>query len=268
MYINQMFIPKFKSHQRSQLHMAPKYITIHSTGNPSSYAKGEASYACNRNDGRSVSYHFVVDEKTIIQIIPTNEVAWHAGDGGKGVGNRQSIGIEMCETGDREIVINNTIWLVKKLMDEFNIPIANIVQHNHWSGKDCPRILRNPLYIKNGIDWEYFIKLLKKADDGDEMVKPKIINLFGKDVSVDSIFKEDKNYVSLREVFEKTGFKVTVREDGTPVIAFKDVNLSYKGVDVALSGSNINGTNYVSLREMVGLLKHKVDWKDNKVIIE
>ena len=68
--------------------------------------------------------------------------------------------------------------------------------------------------------------------------------------------------------FEKAGFNVTVREDGTPVIAFKDVNLSYKGVDVALSGSNINGTNYVSLREMVGLLKHKVDWKDNKVIIE
>ena len=269
MYINQMFIPKFKTHQRPGIPMTPKYITIHSTGNPSSYAKGEASYACNRSDGRSVSYHFVVDEKTIIQIMPTNEVAWHAGDGGRGVGNRKSIGIEMCETGNRLQVIKNTIWLTDKLMKEFNIPISNVVQHNHWTGKDCPRILRNKAYIKNNIDWKYFIFLLSNVEgDDEEVIKPKIVNLFGSDVSINTIFKDDKNYVSLREVFEKAGFNVTVKEDGTPIISFKDVNINYNDLDVALSGSNVNGNNYVSLREMAGLLKHKVEWKDGKVIIK
>lgn len=45
--------------------------------------------------------HLVIDETEAIECIPLNEVAWHAGDGANGTGNRKSIGLQICESGDR-----------------------------------------------------------------------------------------------------------------------------------------------------------------------
>jgi len=45
-------------------------------------------------------------------------------------------------------------------MKSYNIPIANVVQHNHWSGKNCPRNLRSG---EKGIDWNDFINMIMKG---------------------------------------------------------------------------------------------------------
>lgn len=158
MYKTQL-IPKTAKGRRPQLKMTPEYITIHSTGNPRSTAQNEADNVCNNNPGTQVSFHWVVDDKQAINVIPENEVAWHAGDG-NGPGNRKSIGVEICESGDRAKTLDNAARLVAKLMEKHNI--YKIVQHNHWSGKDCPRILRNPSYIHNYMDWRWFIMTVKE----------------------------------------------------------------------------------------------------------
>lgn len=164
MYIKEQFIPENRTDQRPGIAMNPVFITIHSTANPNSTAQNEADYVC-YNSVRQASFHFVCDESQIIQVMPTNEVAWHAGDGGTGNGNRKSIGIEICESGDRKAAVDNAVWLTKKLMKEFNIQPGNVFQHHNWSGKDCPRILRNSRYIKDGIDWKYFTVKIREEEE-------------------------------------------------------------------------------------------------------
>ena len=149
---------------RPEKAMVPKYITIHETGN---YAKGataaaHASYL--RNTSAKVSWHYTVDDKCAYQHIPNSEVAYHAGDT---YGNSKSIGIEICvnSDGNFDAAVRNAAELVRKLMKVHNIPIENVVQHNRWNGKDCPKSLR-----KSG--WREFISMCKEEED---MTKAEVI---------------------------------------------------------------------------------------------
>src|SRR5699024_10603100 len=80
--------------------------------------------------------------------------------------NEQSIGIEICvnSDGDFKIAVDNAIELTKLLMSKHNIPVANVIQHNKASGKDCPRYLRSG---DKGITWSQFVDAL-----GGKVVKP------------------------------------------------------------------------------------------------
>lgn len=137
--------------------MTPKYITIHETANTSkgANAKAHANLLYSGNQSRVASWHFTVDDREIYQHLPTNEIGYHAGDGG-GSGNRQSIGIEICVNSDGNFTKAkaNAAWLVRHLLTKHNIPIGNVVQHNRWSGKNCPANLR-----KSG--WSAFINQIK-----------------------------------------------------------------------------------------------------------
>ncbi|SFH22844.1 N-acetylmuramoyl-L-alanine amidase [Desulfotomaculum arcticum] len=121
--------------------MEPKYITIHNTGNsnPGANAAGHSRYLQGGNSG-STGWHFTIDDKEIIQHIPANEVVYHAGDGKDGPGNTTSIGIEICQNkdGDLEKAISNAVFLIRQLMEQYNIPLENVVPHRRWSGKYCP----------------------------------------------------------------------------------------------------------------------------------
>ncbi len=59
-------------------HMDAEYITIHNTANDASTAN-EVSYMTGNTS--STSFHFAVDDKEVIQGLPLNRNAWHAGDG-------------------------------------------------------------------------------------------------------------------------------------------------------------------------------------------
>lgn len=138
------------SKKRSRIGMTPIYITIHSTGNPKSTAQNERDYLTNPSNTNETGYHYVVDEKQIIECIPPNEVAWHAGDG-RGDGNMKSIGIEICESGNREKTLENALWLVRHLRVTYKI--QKIVRHYDWSRKICPRIMYDQGSWKT---WEVF----------------------------------------------------------------------------------------------------------------
>ncbi len=141
------------------------YITIHETGNRAAGAgaKNHANWLSGGANGE-IGYHYTVDDHEIYHHIPDKEKAWHAGDGGSGTGNLRSIGIELCVNadGDFEQTKKNAAWLVAKLMKDNSISIENVVQHNHWSGKNCPQTIR-----ETGT-WEAFLALCRDELDGDD----------------------------------------------------------------------------------------------------
>lgn len=130
-------IPKSKT-KRPGLEITPGFITIHNTANSKSTARNERGWLTNANNTASASWHICVDEKEAIEAIPLNEKAYHAGTA---EGNAQSIGIELCESGDQAKVWKNAVELVAKMLFERGWTIKNLKTHKNWSGKNCPRLI-------------------------------------------------------------------------------------------------------------------------------
>ncbi len=140
----QDFIPKSNGN-RPGFAMTPEYITVHETGNRSAGANAEMHGRFIKNPSTAASWHITVDDGDVaIQHLPFNENGWHCGDGRDGTGNRKSIGIEICvnSDGDFEKAKQNAAFIIRDLMDRFNIPMSKVVQHWDWSRKNCPQNIR------------------------------------------------------------------------------------------------------------------------------
>ena len=136
-----------------------KYITIHNTGNSGNgaNAKSHAKYIKSPAAVNApASWHYTVDDEFIVHHVPDNENAWHCADGTNGTGNNQSIGIEICMNADGDLLkaTDNAAELTAHLMKKYKIPIQNVVQHNHWSGKNCPQMIRSG----KPYDWKTFLE--------------------------------------------------------------------------------------------------------------
>ncbi len=138
--------------------MVPEYLTIHSTGNPKSTAQNERDNLNRPDNTTTTGFHIVVDEKEAIECIPLNKVAYHAGDGAYGRGNSKSIGLEICESGDRAKTLENAVKVSAKILHEMNWGIDRLKRHYDWSGKNCPRILSE----NNWSGWNKFKQDVQK----------------------------------------------------------------------------------------------------------
>ena len=133
---------QYINYNKSPRTQSIKYIVIHSTGNIGDSAQNNHDYFASGNRGASAD--FFVDNNNIIQIIDSdNYYSWEVGDGhGKyGISNSNSIGIEMCGTNNgyiSEETINNTVELVRYLMNKYSIDINHLVRHYDASRKYCP----------------------------------------------------------------------------------------------------------------------------------
>jgi len=160
MQIIQDFIPKGRKNRPGGRN-ALRYITIHNTGNSTRGAGAKAHAAYLKGDSAAnlpVSWHYTVDDTVIYQHLPDAETGFHAGDG-SGPGNTQSIGIEICENNDCDLfaATDNATVLVAQLCQKHNILPEHVVQHNRWSGKDCPHLLRR----NKPYSWDTFLNKVK-----------------------------------------------------------------------------------------------------------
>jgi len=119
-----------------------KFLTVHNTANDAS-AANEINYMISNN--QHVSYHFAIDDREVIQGLPLNRNGWHCGDG-KGFGNMQSIGIEICysKSGGKRYANAEKLatQFIAQLLLERGWKIDRVRKHQDWSGKYCPhRIL-------------------------------------------------------------------------------------------------------------------------------
>ncbi len=145
--------------------MTPKYITMHNTGNTSkgADARAHASYLSSGAGGQKVSWHYTVDDEVIYQHLSDTEQGWHAADG-RGPGNSQSIGIEVCmnEGIDQARAEANAAQLVAELMHRHDIPLANVTTHQHWyPSKYCPALILP--------HWDKFVAAVETAYNGGEV---------------------------------------------------------------------------------------------------
>ena len=147
-----------------------KYIVVHYTGSGTSKT-GSAKANCQyfgRAD-RQASAHYFIDDGGIWEYAdPKAYYTWHCGDGhGKyGITNSNSIGIEVCQDGDRpftEVEIRYLTELVRYLMNQFGVPASHVVRHYDASRKLCPLY-----YAKRSSEWDK----LHKAITGQSATKP------------------------------------------------------------------------------------------------
>jgi len=140
-----------------------RYITVHCTGNynPTAGAENHAKYVYGGTGGEQKSWHYTVDGKEIWQHFEDRQACWHAGDGGNGPGNNTSIGIEICVNDPAAFrnACENAAWLVAELLKKYQLDISRVVQHNKWSGKDCPKELRSGAW---GVTWNGFLDMVRK----------------------------------------------------------------------------------------------------------
>ena len=171
------YIPKGRYGRKYKRPMKPRFITVHSTQNYDGDAWDHARAlergklrAPKRRNGNRIGYltwHFTTQDDVVIQHLPTNEQGEHADFNGPG--NNYSIGIEMCEHrgNSRQETLARTAKLCASLMQQYDIPLKNVVPHYHWprkglkpEHKNCPHFLMTN--GKPGRKWNQFLRSIKK----------------------------------------------------------------------------------------------------------
>lgn len=142
----------------------PTSITIHETDCPDVNAKTIYKSLSNANIDTTrakASFQITVDADNIRQCVNVLRTCWHAGDA---IGNKTSIGIEICQYSKnkekQKKAYQNTVELVKILKSELGI--TKVYRHYDWTKKNCPSYLLNKKY--SGLTWDWFKgQLVKKT---------------------------------------------------------------------------------------------------------
>lgn len=152
--IQQMIAPINKYSRPGKKIQAVKGIVMHWTATPGAPAKNIAKYFANlaKTGQTYASAHFAVDDNSIVQIIPENEIAYAVGsktytpEALKRLGsypNATTISIEMCVDKNGNITektFQNAADLVAHLLKKYKLTVNDIWTHKGVVGwKDCPR---------------------------------------------------------------------------------------------------------------------------------
>ncbi|MGC8261852.1 N-acetylmuramoyl-L-alanine amidase [Bacillus subtilis] len=223
--------------------MDAKYITFHNTANDAS-ADAEIRYMIGNNN--EVSYHFAVDDKEVVQGIPTDRNAWHTGDGsGSNSGNRTSIGVEVCysKSGGAKYKAAEklAIKFIAQLLKERGWGVDRVRKHQDWSGKYCPhRVLAEGRWesVKAAIAAE--LKALGGKSTSSTSAKKSAPKASGSTYTV-------KKGDTLSEIAEKTGVSIAKLQSYNGI---KNANKITVGQVLKLKGgstSTSKGKKYVYL---------------------
>ena len=207
-----------------------EYITVHDTAGAApthtalQFAQGQLQKNTDKRNTEYISWHFTVGTDGIYQSLPLDEVAYHAGDGSReygtiwysstynkadciGGGNRNSVGIESCINHGADY--NDTMRILAKLVAElllhYNLSVDRVKQHWHFSGKDCPGVIRHCNRWEEFLDLvrlEYFAKTeLKDVEFTWTSLVPDVLDNTG------HILKSDGNQFDI-------SYKVSYTIDG------------------------------------------------------
>lgn len=215
MKIERLIVPDSVSNRVSFGRGNPRnYLTIHQTGNTDEGSNAMAHHRLQARSGVGYGWHWQVDDEMAIQTHDHSFKIWHAGDG-RGKGNTESISIEICvnSDGNYKKSVENGAKLAAMILKEENINISNMVQHNYWSGKDCPHEIR---YGKDGITWTDFVNKVKNYLEDNEEVKEEYMEriqeryMINGNYSIDSLpwWCDDKKNVGTTADYQ--GYVVTV----------------------------------------------------------
>ena len=135
-----------------------KFIVVHETDNTRSGADADAHSRLQANgNSRQASWHWQADDAEAVQSFTHDWSCWAAGST---KGNNEGIQVEICvnSDGNYQRAVQNAADLVAKIMQDEKIPINQIVQHNYFSGKNCPKVMRS-----GRIPFAKFIQMVQES---------------------------------------------------------------------------------------------------------
>lgn len=265
-----------------------KYITIHSTGNPSSTASSERKWLDNTTNNRDASWNLCIDEKECIEAIPLDEVSWHAGSG-----NNYSIGIEICESGNRAVTLDRAAQLTAGLLRKYNMNISHLKRHYDWTNKSCPAIMMS----NNWKVWNEFKDTVKSYMDKKvevtyqtvnvgiitadvlnirktpEVKNDNVIGTYKQNEKViiigesNGFYKTDKGYISSNYVnasydpsLDKTVPKEEPNKVVTDTLQKDEMYVLLNDKKVKIKGFIQEGTTYIGLRSLCEMIGYEVGY--------
>ena len=153
--LRQLLVSESKYNIKCPYTMVAEGYCVHNTYNDAP-AENEANYM--RDNDKKVSFHYVVDDKEVIQCIPENRNAFHAGDGAGGNGNRKYIAVEICysKSGGEKFTKaeKNAAEFIAKGLKAKGWGIDKVKKHQDFSGKYCPHRTLD-------LGWERFLNLIR-----------------------------------------------------------------------------------------------------------
>lgn len=221
---------KGKHNVRTLIPMIAKGITVHNTGDNGATALNESKYiqSIEANDTREVGWHFTVDDVQIIQHLPINEKAYHAGDGVNGFGNGHTIGIEIAETSNYKQCEANGIKLICWLMKELNIPIEYVQPHRKYSSikKLCPwRILKSQSTWET--DWKLFQTCKIEVMFNSLYKSNKKVNIIIDTKKLNVRQGPGLDFSIIKEVYQNEQYSIIEEANGWGRITSGWINLNY-----------------------------------------
>ena len=195
----------------------PAYVTIHNTPdvNEASGTNDAEQYARATFNGNmnGVTVHFYVDETGCWQILPLDEIGYHAADGANGPGNSQSVAIEIIMDGSGKAWDVNAedrgARLAAWLLYTYGLSIDRLKTHRDWYPKKyCPAYIL-PHWAAFKAKVEQYLAALKAADKPKETAKPASGKLYRVQVGC---FGNYENAKALKALLNKAGFDAIIKE--------------------------------------------------------
>tara|TARA_B100000989_G_scaffold65601_1_gene45607 strand:+ start:2548 stop:3279 length:732 start_codon:yes stop_codon:yes gene_type:complete len=172
--IQTIYSVKFTPYKRKNSKI--NYLLLHYTGMKS---EESAIKRLTLSKSKVSCHYFIKNNGQIIQMVPDNYISWHAGNSSwknKKMLNKISIGIEIQNPGHKfgyknfkEIQIASLKYLLKKLINKFNIKRENILGHSDVSpnrkkdpGEKFPwkKLSENKIGVWHNLD-DIFLKRLR-----------------------------------------------------------------------------------------------------------
>lgn len=132
-------------------------VTRHETANFNEGADANMHYRyLMQNPSPAAGYNCVSDDRRIVHLTPYDEDTWAAGTW---IGNHSSDHHELCVNKG----INHSraryiaACLDAAVLYARGLPLSALVQHNYWTGKNCPLLLR-----RDGL-WPWYVNQVQAA---------------------------------------------------------------------------------------------------------
>lgn len=231
--------------------ITPKYIVIHDTDNRDfgANAKFNRDYL-SVNSKAKTSTHYIVDDKNIIQMLEDTWRGWHVGDGAnEEITNSNSIAIKLCVNRNNNFnkTMINTFYLVKFLMQKYNIGYENVKMHFHVTGKLCPKIIIQ----ENPAVWMDFINTIASDKDSLQFTTPI---LKGKILEV-------LTSLNVKEYPDRMSKTIGTINNEDEIFIYDELSewykIVYNGEETKFAYINRNYVNVEKIRSLKGIKKTK-----------
>jgi N-acetylmuramoyl-L-alanine amidase len=155
--------------------LKPRGMVAHSTDDTGATAQNIRDYFNNHSEAKA-SAHTVIDWTGIIEMIPEDEEAWHAGP----TANNLYIGVELCEPSQDDYskfqeVWTRAVWYFAQKCQEHSWSTGDVFSHKDISQMYHETDHSDPImyFAKYGKTWNDFLTAVEQELQGGDNMTPQ-----------------------------------------------------------------------------------------------